>query len=566
MDVRQYTPFVVIVIIALLSAMPCIAQISASEQAVQRDIQQRNQQQKLLEQQRRERTRLPLTSTVFEEISKETDMGACFTLNQLVIEGAEWLNDGKKNDLREVWLGRCISQAQVNQILKRITAYYFDAGYITSRAYIPQQTLADGVLKIIVVEGKVEALKINDDTDLSLLTAFPGAEGDQLNLRDLEQGLEQINRLASCHAQMNLVPGDDYGASIVDVDAGCKRTYHLRLGRNNGGQASTGEQQQSVSVNWDNASGLNDYLSLSYQGDTGGSKIGSDSLSAHWDVPLGYWLFLVDVSRFKYQSLVQGSFSVFETSGESSNQTLTAEHTLRRTRNNKTKLALSVSRKDNKNYIENVLIDTSSRTLAVSELSLKHEHYAANGDTWVGRVAYIQGHKGFGSPDDDKTASNSPKAQFASSTFSLDYSHAWSTQSSSIQYQANFFAQHSDDRLFGVEQINIGSEYTVRGYKEAGLSSNTGGYWRNTLSTTLSTPWGNSWLQYIKPSLSLDVGVIRDRIYSTAKYTRLKGGAAGVQLGGRWFNLNLLYAKAIDAPSFLPVSKEQWHFTMNFTY
>ncbi len=42
---------------------------------------------------------------------------------------------------------------------------------------------------------------------MSLKTAIIGAEGKPLNLRDLEQALDQINKLQSNNATMNIYPG-----------------------------------------------------------------------------------------------------------------------------------------------------------------------------------------------------------------------------------------------------------------------------------------------------------------------------------------------------------------------
>ena len=36
--------------------------------------------------------------------------------------------------------------------------FYIDRGYVTSRAYLPQQDLSSGELRVIVVEGRLEGL------------------------------------------------------------------------------------------------------------------------------------------------------------------------------------------------------------------------------------------------------------------------------------------------------------------------------------------------------------------------------------------------------------------------
>lgn len=91
---------------------------------------------------------------------------------------------------------------------------------MTSRAYLPQQDMSKGHLQVLVVEGKLEGLKGADNsklTDRELAMAFPGKSGEILNLREIEQAVDQLNRLPSNQAQMELTPGEAVGGSSVLV-------------------------------------------------------------------------------------------------------------------------------------------------------------------------------------------------------------------------------------------------------------------------------------------------------------------------------------------------------------
>ncbi|QGM38080.1 Hemolysin transporter protein ShlB precursor [Pseudomonas aeruginosa] len=99
-------------------------------------------------------------------------------------------------------------------LLKAVTDHYLDRGYVTTRAYLPQQDLASGTLRIIVVEGRLEGL---DSSALAspreLAMSFPGRTGELLDLRELEQLVDQLSRLPSRQAQLELVPGSEVGGS-----------------------------------------------------------------------------------------------------------------------------------------------------------------------------------------------------------------------------------------------------------------------------------------------------------------------------------------------------------------
>lgn len=54
-----------------------------------------------------------------------------------------------------------------------------------------------------------------------------------------------------------------------------------------------------------------------------------------------------------------------------------------------------------------------------------------------------------------------------------------------VWWLTSAYAQWSPDRLHGVEQLSLGGESSVRGFKEQYISGNNGGYLRNELSWSL---------------------------------------------------------------------------------
>ena len=87
---------------------------------------------------------------------------------------------------------------------------------------------------------------------MSLKTAIIGAEGKPLNLRDLEQALDQINKLQSNHATMNIYPGERTGESIAVFDNEPAKRWNGYFSYDNKGQDSTGRNQAALGVGIDN--------------------------------------------------------------------------------------------------------------------------------------------------------------------------------------------------------------------------------------------------------------------------------------------------------------------------
>lgn len=72
------------------------------------------------------------------------------------------------------------------------------------------------------------------ERELNML--FPGLEGKILNLRDIEQGMEQINRTRTTPVQIEILPGTQQGWSVVHLTATPEFPLSASVSFDNGGQ------------------------------------------------------------------------------------------------------------------------------------------------------------------------------------------------------------------------------------------------------------------------------------------------------------------------------------------
>ena len=79
--------------------------------------------------------------------------------------------------------------AKINQLTRDISDWYISRGYITSRAFLTEQDLSAGTLHIAVLEGRLQAIRIEGAPSRQLKTAFPGLEGKLLHA---DAGLEAL--------------------------------------------------------------------------------------------------------------------------------------------------------------------------------------------------------------------------------------------------------------------------------------------------------------------------------------------------------------------------------------
>ena len=93
--------------------------------------------------------------------SAKSAQETCFDVETIVVEKATLLSTPRFwRLLQHRPRGGCIGLKDIAALIRQITSRYIDAGYITSRVYIPEQNIKQTKrLRLVVLEGKVEAIQ-----------------------------------------------------------------------------------------------------------------------------------------------------------------------------------------------------------------------------------------------------------------------------------------------------------------------------------------------------------------------------------------------------------------------
>ncbi|MBN3895082.1 MAG: ShlB/FhaC/HecB family hemolysin secretion/activation protein [Nostoc sp. NOS(2021)] len=180
---------------------------------------------------------------------------------------------------------RPISLTQVYQARSKITDLYVKNGYITSGAYIPPQTIQSGVIKIQVVEGKLEDIQVTGTRRLNpnyVRSRLAIATSPPLNRQRLLEALQllQLNPLIQ-NVTAELSAGSRAGVSLLEVKISEAKTFHSQIVLDNGRSPSVGSFRRRLQLNEANLLGLGDGLSLGYT-----NTDGSNSFDASYTLPL----------------------------------------------------------------------------------------------------------------------------------------------------------------------------------------------------------------------------------------------------------------------------------------
>lgn len=347
---------------------------------------------------------------------------------------------------------------------------------------LPEQDVSKGTLRVALVPGVVRHLRFaSPDTRGTWKSAFPARDGDMLNLRDLEQGLEQMKRVASQDVNMKIEPTSSPGESDVVIDVKRTKPWSVVASVDNSGTRATGKLQGNLSLGLDNPLGLNDVLALSANQDLelGDKRLGSHGFNGSYSVPWGYWTATLSGNTNTYYEQIAGVNQTFVSSGNSQTAAFRLARVLSRSQNDVFGMQLQLSKRFGESFIDDTSIPTQKRDNTFIEAGLTDRHYfgAAQFD---GTLAYRQGVGGLGATSDPYP--DGPTYRFNMAVLDANLSVPFAAAKQNFRYVSTVHGQFTNDTLFYIDDLTIGSRYTVRGFDgETMLAAEKGFYWRNEL-------------------------------------------------------------------------------------
>jgi hemolysin activation/secretion protein len=533
----------------------CLALMSGATFAQTRaDIDAANRQAEIIQRQEQERLRLdqqrmhpadrPPGGIDTQALMPKPDASAagtiCREIKLITINGAPLLPQSVRASIEEKFQNRCLGVAEIEQILGDITLSYMQRGYVTTRAYLPAQDMSTGRLEIMVMEGVIEKFMFDDGDKKSIRagTVFPGLIGEVLNIRDLEQGIDQINRLSSNNAQLDIQPGEKPGDSTVVVKNQPKSPFHLNVSADNQGAYATGRNQYGLTLGADNLLNLNEMISATHRESQPNSLdrqySGSDSINV--SVPLGYTTFSVGHSRSRYVSMIQMPSGLeLRSSGNNTTNYFKIDRVIYRGQSGRASLAATITTKAAKNYLNDQFLAVSSRNLTVLDLD-SSVNTAFLGGVLNLDIGYARGLKSMGALQDASSLPpEAPRAQGEKFKFGFNYAQPFSVFGKDASFTSQMTLQKAPHTLYGSEQIAIGGLYSVRGFIRNTLSGDNGYYWRNELSLKQPVSLGSETLA-ARFFVGHDSGRVQN-ITPNIPNGSMTGMALGVAvnyLGGSW--------------------------------
>ena len=459
---------------------------------------------------------------------------------------------------------RCLGVEGVNLLMTKIQDRLISYGYITTRVVAPEQDLTSGTLKLLLVEGKVRKLYYSDDSDkyAQLYSAMPVRENQPLNLRDIEQGLENLQRLPTVSSQMKLVPGDKPGESDVVITREQSKMWRLGLSVDDSGTKATGRDQAGATLYLDNLLSLSDAFYVSGGHDINGKgKYGSRNFLLSYSIPYGYWLLSASLSGNKYHQTIAGQNENFEYSGRSRNANVQISRVIHRNESQKTTLSYGITLRESHNYINDTEMELQQRKTTHWQLGLQHRHYIDDITLDVG-VSYQKGVRWFNAKKAPEENNPEDTSSALSNIFLVNFSAnvPFKVKEQSFRYRLDYQGQYTrGDDLTSPDQFSIGGRWSVRGFDgELTLKADRGWYLRNELS------WQGPFNH--EPYLGIDTGEVSGAKSEYLLGRHLTGGVVGIRGNNYGFYYDFFAGKPIRKPKGFKTNPLTLGFNVNWNY
>ena len=524
------------------------APLSQQEQLDQSRAQEASRQERL----HQERTEVDTPSLPSSTLP--ADENVRFPIAKIVLEN----ESGRFYFLRHIardYEGHELSLKEINEAVGKMNHELMQRGFSTSRVVIPEQNLSEGTLRLVLQIGRIHAVRFAEDSDtLYTYNLFPFREGDVLNVRDIEQGIEQAKRLPSQDISVQLLPSDQPQRTDVVLTVKRGKNFYGTISVDDSGLEDTGKLQWYTSIGVDQIFQRNDILrvGMNLDGAQDGYAKGTRGHNVSYTIPYGAHTFTFSYQRSKYHQTVESRPYDFISAGDTNISTFSWDYVLHRSSSMKTSMDIRLKKRNSHSFINDVELPIQAMHQTSMEIGFAERLYLQR-NTLYFRLAHRFG-LGWLGAQKEKPYADAPKTLYRMWLLDVDFVHPFTFGHRPATFTTSFHGQWTMDdmRLYGVDMISMGNRYTVRGFDgETTLMGTNGWYLRNELSTQFPK-------QTAELYLGLDVGAVYG--YGTEVYN---GHAiAGAAIGLRGAVDTLSY----DVFAAAPIIKPEGFHTPNVTY
>ena len=444
----------------VFAALPAGTDAGAVDKSMQRDLIEQVKEKKLIQ------TEVEDKKVNKDSIKKpeEKDMGDYiynpkFKLNHIDFEGNTLYNDKVLQKFSESLVGQDIFMDDLVALTVKISRFYQSNGYLTSYAYIPEQEVTNGTVRIAISESKIDNILVQGNKWTSekylkkgILGTNSLKEGEIFNAGKLQLALRDLNQHDYVKGQVGISKNKDTDKTCIVLDVQDRFPVGFDINWDNYGRRLIGEQRANLILSYDNLTGHGDRI----YGGTILSK-GTTGALAGYQIPVGSHGTKLSFD-YSYSGIRLGQeYYKDNITGKSKDYAMTLTHPLYRTP--KTTLVSSLSFDALSSETKyNVAHSSNSYNLRVIRTGL----YGMHDDNYGRSIASLGSDFGAKFLGASPNIENGPSSKFVKFKANLTRVQRLPHKSLVI---ARIDGQYSPNRMFAAEQMQLGGPFSVRGYE-----------------------------------------------------------------------------------------------------
>ncbi|MBA5249979.1 MAG: ShlB/FhaC/HecB family hemolysin secretion/activation protein [Gammaproteobacteria bacterium] len=472
-------------------------------------------------------------------------LGKCYTINHVKIKGkgVKERFDNFENIKNQQVDSQCLTKTDIVNILASINNYYISQGYITTIASIGKQDISSGTLVIKVTDGIIGNFDIKDRKNIHEDRVFGGLKGKILNIRELEQGIEHINRVQSNNASMKILPTKKQGVSIVKItNTPAEEPVRFSTSVDNSGSENTGKIRVGTTLFIDDPTLNNDTLEISYRTSLAGGldKQGKSIYkSINWQIPNNRSTFGFSfIQSSSHYEIAQASGVNSFSENNSTTKVLSWGYNLYRDQISRLVSTIKLTTLNPQNYHNKQLIGVSSRKKSSISHLMRYDDVIYKGAFNI-TIGTHAGMKKFSSYSDaENLTADSPVAQFVKNSLDVGYNRKIFDN---YKLSTSLTMQYSSDILYPDQEFSIGHG-TTPGFTKNSYAGNKGYHWKHKIS---------SQFKKFGATNNITLSLAHGKVYAKNSGKDSRALGMGLSLSSNWakgFNLSISTGKALRVP------------------
>lgn len=187
-------------------------------------------------------------------------------VDSIEVAPSQILNKEEINKIVQPIVGKNVFMQDIVNVINEINNLYASKGFVTAKAFLPEQTVTNGKIYIELVESKVGNISVNQNRwtkDKYITDRMPQKQNELFDIVELEKDILDFNRYnEGVNLTANLKAGEVDGTTDIELTAHENFPFHVVGVFDNAGRYTTGSLRGGAMLYADSLFGKRDQLRI----------------------------------------------------------------------------------------------------------------------------------------------------------------------------------------------------------------------------------------------------------------------------------------------------------------